>query len=167
MKKVFNWMLVLGAGVCAAGLVSCATKSMPAGHITKQPFGTTPEGKPVDLYTLQNSKGAEARIMTYGGIVVSLKMPDKAGALGDVVLGYDSLGGYIKTTPYFGALIGRYGNRIAKGKFTLDGKEYTLAKNNGPKMPDVSAPAPAGPAATAHARRRAAARRRRAARNRR
>jgi aldose 1-epimerase len=132
MKKALNWMLVLGAGVCAAGLVSCATTSSPAGNITKQPFGVTPDGKPVDLFTLRNSKGAEARIMTYGGIVVSLKMPDKNGNFGDVVLGCDNLGGYLTPTPYFGALIGRYGNRIAKGKFTLDGKIYTLATNDGP-----------------------------------
>ena len=70
--------------------------------------------------------------MTYGGTVVSLKVPDKNGKLGDVVLGYDSLGGYLTNSPYFGALIGRYGNRIAKGKFTLDGVEYTLATNNPP-----------------------------------
>ena len=76
MKKVLNWMLVLGAGVCAAGLVSCATTSSPAGNITKQPFGVTPDGKPVDLFTLRNSKGAEARIMTYGGTVVSLHTPN-------------------------------------------------------------------------------------------
>src|ERR1051325_3168973 len=73
----------------------------------------------------------EARIMTYGGIVTSLKVPDKNGNFGDVVLGYDNLDGYIKSTPYFGALIGRYGNRIANGKFSLDGQTYTLAKNNG------------------------------------
>jgi aldose 1-epimerase len=132
MKKVFNWMLVLSAGACAAWLVGCATTGSPVGDITKQPFGNTPDGRPVDLYTLRNSKGAEARIMTYGGIVVSLKMPDKYSKFGDVVLGCDNLDGYLKPTPYFGALVGRYGNRIAKGKFTLDGKTYTLATNDGP-----------------------------------
>ena len=87
----------------------------------------------MDIYTLRNAKGAEARIITYGGIVVSLKVPDRNGELGDVVLGYDNLDGLSQgPRPYFGALIGRYGNRIAKGKFTLDGKEYTLATNNGP-----------------------------------
>jgi aldose 1-epimerase len=74
----------------------------------------------------------EARIMTYGGIVVSLKVPDKNGKFGDVVLGYDNLDDYVKNNPFFGALVGRYGNRIAKGKFTLGGKEYTLALNNAP-----------------------------------
>jgi aldose 1-epimerase len=99
--------------------------------IKKDAFGKTAAGTPVEIYTLTNTKGAEARIMTYGGAVVSLKMPDKAGKLGDVVLGYDSIGDYEKHTSFFGAIIGRYGNRIARGKFTLDGKEYTLAVNNG------------------------------------
>lgn len=101
------------------------------GSITKSPFGTTPEGQSVDLYTLRNSKGMEAQIMTYGGIVTSLKVADKGGKFSDVVLGHDNLDSYVKSNPYFGALIGRYGNRIANGKFTLDGKVYTLPQNNG------------------------------------
>ncbi|MEI9960772.1 MAG: aldose epimerase family protein [Limisphaerales bacterium] len=96
-----------------------------------EPFGKTLDGKEVEIYTLRNSKGMEARIMTYGGIVVSLKVPDKNGNFDDVVLGYDNLDGYLTNSPYFGALIGRYGNRIAKGKFTLDGKTYSLPQNNG------------------------------------
>jgi aldose 1-epimerase len=106
-------------------------KAPPASTITKAVFGTV-DGAQVDIYTLRNAKGAEARIMTYGGIVTSLKMPDKAGNLGDVVLGYDHFESYLKNSQYLGALIGRYGNRIAGGKFTLEGKTYTLAKNNGP-----------------------------------
>jgi aldose 1-epimerase len=97
-----------------------------------QPFGQTKEGAQVDLYTLRNRNGAEARISSYGGLLISLKMPDRNGRLGDVVLGYDNLADYIKDSPYFGALVGRYGNRIAKGKFTLDGRQYTLATNNYP-----------------------------------
>jgi aldose 1-epimerase len=81
---------------------------------------------------LKNARGAEARIITYGGIIQSLEMPDKNGKLGDVVLGYDYLDGYVTNSPYFGALIGRYGNRIAKGHFTLDGVTYTIATNNVP-----------------------------------
>jgi aldose 1-epimerase len=104
----------------------------PSGTISQAPFGNTPDGTPVAIYTLRNTKGMEARIMTYGGIVQSLKVPDKNGKLGDVVLGYDDLDGYLKTTPYFGALIGRYGNRIGGAKFMLEGKTYTLATNNGP-----------------------------------
>jgi aldose 1-epimerase len=100
--------------------------------ITKQAFGTTRDGKRVELYTLTNSHGLEVRAMTYGGIIVSLRVPDQKGQLDDVVLGYDTLDGYLKSSPYFGAIIGRYGNRIAKGKFTLDGKSYTLAINDGP-----------------------------------
>ncbi len=98
----------------------------------KEAFGTMPDGKAVDLYTLTNSHGIEVRVMTYGGIIVSVKTPDKNGKLGDITLGFDTLAGYLDKNPFFGALVGRYGNRIAKRKFTLDGKEYTLAKNNGP-----------------------------------
>ena len=86
----------------------------------------------MSLFTLRNINGAEVGICNYGGLVIFLKVPDRKGHMGDVVLGYDKLDDYIKDSPYFGALIGRYGNRIAKGKFTLDGKEYTLAVNNGP-----------------------------------
>ncbi|MEQ1603262.1 MAG: aldose epimerase family protein [Pyrinomonadaceae bacterium] len=99
--------------------------------ITKDNFGKTADGKAVEIYTLTNSRGSEARIMTYGGTVVSLKVPDKSGKLGDVVLGFDSVADYEKHTGFFGALIGRYGNRIAKGKFSIGGKEFTLATNNG------------------------------------
>ncbi len=100
--------------------------------IQVKPFGKTPDGEQVELYTLTNANGVKTEIMTYGGIVVSLEVPDRKGNLDDVVLGYDNLGGYVENNPYFGALVGRYGNRIDKGKFTLNGKEYTLAVNNGP-----------------------------------
>lgn len=97
----------------------------------KQQFGKTPDGIPVELYTLANRQGMEAGILTYGGIVVTLKVPDKNGRPGDVVLGFDRLDGYLEKSPYFGAIIGRYGNRIGKGRFTLEGVEYKLARNNG------------------------------------
>jgi aldose 1-epimerase len=100
--------------------------------VTQAPFGTTPDGEAVEIYTLENPHGIEVRAMTYGGIIVSLKTPDRSGALGDIVLGYDDLAHYVANSPYFGAIIGRYGNRIAKGRFTLDGQTYTLAVNNGP-----------------------------------
>ncbi len=100
--------------------------------IKKQAFGKTADGKDVDLYTLTNANGLKTEIMTYGGIVRTLEVPDRDGNLGDIVLGYDSLDKYIENNPYFGALVGRCGNRIAKGKFTLNGVEYTLATNNGP-----------------------------------
>jgi aldose 1-epimerase len=127
-----EWMLILGAGACAIGLVGCAALSSSSGKISQRPFGTMPDGQPVDLYTLRNANGAEATIITYGGTVTTLKMPDRNGNLGDVVLGYDHLGGYLTNSPFFGCLVGRYGNRIAKGQFTLDGKSYTLAVNNPP-----------------------------------
>ena len=101
-------------------------------EISAKPFGKTKDGTPVEIFTLRNAGGAEAMITNYGGIVVSLKVPDRSGKLGDVVLGYDNLKDYIKASPYFGALIGRYGNRISKGRFELDGKRYQLATNNAP-----------------------------------
>jgi len=101
-------------------------------RISKASFGKTLDGKIVDLYTLTNANGAVAKITNYGGIITSLTMPDKNGLYEDVVLGYDSLSDYLKESPYFGALIGRYGNRIANGKFQLDNKAYSLPVNNGP-----------------------------------
>jgi aldose 1-epimerase len=100
--------------------------------IQKQPFGQLPDGTPVDIYTLTNKNGLKARIATYGGTIVSLEVPDKDGRLADIVLGHDALAGYLdrKTNPYFGAIIGRYANRIAKAEFTLDGVTYHLAKND-------------------------------------
>ena len=119
------------AGLVAACFIGCASMSRGE-QIKKTGFGKTADGTPVEIYTLRNEKGMEARIMTYGGVLVSLKVPDKDGKYGDVVLGYDHLGDYLTNSPYFGAIIGRYGNRIAKGKFSLDGQEYTLATNNPP-----------------------------------
>lgn len=100
--------------------------------IDKQAFGKTKDGESIDLFTLTNTNGLKAKITTYGGIMTSLQVPDRNGSFADIVLGCDNPDGYIKGTPYFGALIGRFGNRIAKGRFTLDGVEYTLAVNNGP-----------------------------------
>jgi aldose 1-epimerase len=100
--------------------------------IKHAPFGKTAAGTVVELYTLRNQHGMEAHIATYGGTITSLTAPDRNGHYADVVLGYDTLPGYFKGTAYFGALIGRYGNRIAHGQFMLDGAKYTLAANNGP-----------------------------------
>ncbi|TGE25806.1 galactose mutarotase [Hymenobacter aquaticus] len=104
---------------------------------TPTSFGHTHDGTEVQLYTLTNAHGLQARITNYGGTLTSLLVPDKAGQLGDVVLGFDNVSGYQspeyqQAGPYFGALIGRYGNRIKAGQFTLNGKTYSLAKNNGP-----------------------------------
>jgi len=114
----------------ALALATALSSAALAGTVTSKPFGTV-DGKPVELFTLRNDKGAEATITNYGGIVVSLLVPDKAGKMLDVVMGYDNVDGYVAKTPYFGALIGRYGNRIAKGQFTLDGQTYQLPLNDG------------------------------------
>jgi aldose 1-epimerase len=96
----------------------------------RENFGRLADGTPVEIFTLTNAHGLEARIMTYGAILVSLKVPDRNGVPADVNLGFDDLKGYLGTHPYFGAIIGRYGNRIGKARFTLDGVEYKLAANN-------------------------------------
>lgn len=99
-------------------------------NITKVSWGNA-AGKPVDLYTLTNGKGVEAEISTYGATVVRLKAPDKSGKPGDIILGFDTLAGYLQDEPYLGAIVGRYGNRIAHGRFTLEGKQYNVPKNDG------------------------------------
>jgi aldose 1-epimerase len=96
-----------------------------------EPFGKTQDGQQVDIVTLTNSAGLRARITNYGGILVSMETPDRQGKLGDVVLGFDNLDGYLKPHPCFGAIIGRYANRIGGAKFSLDGREYKLAANDG------------------------------------
>jgi aldose 1-epimerase len=100
--------------------------------VTSAPFGKTQDGKPVTVFTMTNANGMRVRAMTYGAIIVSIEVPDRSGALGDVTLGYDTADGYLKDTSFIGAVVGRYGNRIAKGRFTLDGKTYQLATNNAP-----------------------------------
>lgn len=119
--------------VTAIGLSICANAAL---KIEKGPFGTV-DGKAVDLYTLTNDKGVEMKVTNYGGTVTSFKVPDKTGKMADIVLGFNEVSGYtspayLKSNPYFGAAIGRYGNRIGNSKFIIDLKEYSLAKNNGP-----------------------------------
>ena len=99
--------------------------------ITKEAFGTIADGQQADLYTLTNADSMVVQITNYGGIITKWMAPDKNGEMADVVLGFDSLSAYVKNNPFFGALVGRYGNRIAKGSFTLDGKAYPLVTNNG------------------------------------
>ncbi|MGE5244175.1 MAG: aldose epimerase family protein [Betaproteobacteria bacterium] len=95
-------------------------------------FGTMPDGTPIDVFTITNAHGIEIRAITYGGVITSIRTPDRAGRFDDIVLGFDRLEDYVQRSPYFGAIIGRYGNRIARGRFTLDGRAYTLATNDGP-----------------------------------
>jgi len=98
--------------------------------LKKPAFGKTKDGQPVGIYTLTNTGGMEVAITNYGGVVVSIKTPDRSGKFADVVLGFDTFDAYLNNTPFFGALVGRYGNRIAKARFTLDGHEYHLAAND-------------------------------------
>lgn len=98
--------------------------------ISVAPFGNLKDGTAISLYTMTNGKGVTMKVMNYGGIIVSLMVPSKDGRTVDVILGYDSLADYERQNPFFGALVGRYGNRIGKATFSLDGKEYSLAKNN-------------------------------------
>ena len=122
----------LAATACGPKGASAPATTLPPATLSRAPFGAAPDGRPVEAFTLVNGLGMEVRAMTYGAIILSIKVPDARGVMGDVVLGYDSLGGYVRASPYFGAVVGRYGNRIARGRFTLDGHAYTLAVNNGP-----------------------------------
>lgn len=124
-------MMATILGACAGG------GNGPTAGVERSDFGVTAEGDSVDLYTLTNDNGVSLEVTNYGGIITSLRVPDREGNLEDVVLGFDSLSTYTSeeyrtANPYFGALIGRYGNRIADGEFTLDGETYTLETNNGP-----------------------------------
>jgi len=129
MKRMIILLIFTGAMLMTT-LAPIGATPQP-GSATKKSFGKTPDGQPVDLYVLTAKGGAEASITDYGGAVVSLKVPDRNGKLADVVLGYDTADGYVNDKSFFGALVGRYGNRIGHAQFTLDGKTYTLAKNNG------------------------------------
>jgi aldose 1-epimerase len=141
MKQLLS--IVLLAGTIGTLLFNCSPKTeqtnmsesaqvQTKGKIAVAPFGTMPDGTPVSQYTLVNSQGMTMKVINLGGVITHLTAPDKAGVFEDVVLGYDSLKGYIEKGSFFGAIVGRYGNRIGKAKFTVDGKSYELAKNNGP-----------------------------------
>jgi len=136
MKRKFLKMLPIASLCLAIAFSSCnsnQTKEDAAQSDTSSKYNKTIDGKQVTLYTLTNKNGVSVSITNLGGRVVSLNVPDKNGKLTDVVLGYDSVGTYLKKgEPFFGAIIGRYGNRIGKGKFILEGKEYQLQLNDGP-----------------------------------
>jgi aldose 1-epimerase len=129
MNHLLRWTTMVG--LILMGAMATHGAGAKSGSTMKSSFGKTQEGEAIDLYTLTNKNGVQAAITNYGGAVVSLKVPDRDGKLGDVVLGYDSVDGYVADKNYFGAIIGRYGNRIGHAQFSLDGKTYTLAKNNG------------------------------------
>ena len=127
----------LGGACGSSSTESTAPASTPtpaaprALSMTRSAFGTLPDGQAVEAFTLTNANGMEVKAITYGGIITSLKVPDKPGQLADVVLGHDTLQGYLDQSPFFGCIVGRYGNRIAKGTFTIDGQAYKLPINNG------------------------------------
>lgn len=123
-------LAALGSAILLTNCTTMTTAS--TGTISPASFGTTKDGKAVTVYKLINPKGAEVEIMDLGVTVVSVRVPDKNGKLGDVVLGFDKVSDYETKSPFFGCIAGRYANRIAKGKFSLDGKDYSLAVNNGP-----------------------------------
>jgi aldose 1-epimerase len=127
MDKVLQLSIVCLSIVVFGLLVGCVSNR----SIMKQDYGALPDGRTAELYTLTNANGLKATLTNYGAILVSMEVPDRDGKMADVTLGYDSLEGWLSNSSYFGSTVGRYGNRIANGKFTLDGKTYTLAKNNG------------------------------------
>jgi aldose 1-epimerase len=133
MKSLpFLLMVLLAACSDSAQNQARGTASAQKGSVSKASFGTTPDGQVVDVYTLRGAGGMEVRAITFGGIITSIRVPDRRGNLADVALGFNELTPYLRNPPYFGAIIGRYGNRIAKGRFTLGGRTYTLAVNNAP-----------------------------------
>src|SRR5271169_554493 len=123
-NKANRWFAILAVLIMLTTIVSAKTR------VAKQPFGHTAEGTPVDFYSLADGK-IEVGIITYGGIVVSLRTPDRNGKLDDVVLGCDSVEKYVAQTAHFGGIVGRYANRIAHGSFQLDGHTYSTPKNDG------------------------------------
>jgi aldose 1-epimerase len=126
-NTVIGALLLYG---CAVASQSGAPATTPGAESTA--FGNLASGQGTRLFTLRNARGIEVQLTSYGGIITSLKTPDRAGRFSDIVLGYDNLAAYVANSPYFGAIVGRYANRIARGRFTLDGNGYTLAVNNGP-----------------------------------
>jgi aldose 1-epimerase len=124
--------ILFGATLLVVPLIGCEPAEEPMSRsVAAEPFGTTPDGEAVQLFTLTNGNGIEIKAISYGGIIISLKTPDRNGELGDIVLGYDNLQSYVDGSPYFGSIIGRYGNRIGSARFELDGEVYTLAANDG------------------------------------
>ncbi|HYN83964.1 MAG TPA: aldose epimerase family protein [Pyrinomonadaceae bacterium] len=126
-RNVVRWAAAALCALVCAG----AAAAQRGGGVRREDFGRTPDGRAVSLYTLTNRRGAEARVINYGGAIVSLKVPDRRGRMADVVLGFDDLAGYLAQDFYIGVLVGRYANRIGGARFTLGGVEYRLAANNG------------------------------------
>ena len=135
MTAAGRWALGLAIlAVAAAPRAEQAQKTMSDARagVTRQAFGRDGEGADVESFTLRNKAGVEVKAISFGAIITSIRVPDRSGAIAEIVLGFDTVDGYLKPHPYFGALVGRYGNRIARAAFTLDGQTYRLAANNGP-----------------------------------
>jgi aldose 1-epimerase len=137
MTAISGWGAALGLAILAVAAAPRAeqaqnTMSDVRAGVTREAFGKDREGAAVESFTLRNKAGVEVKAITFGAIITSIRVPDRTGALADIVLGFDMVDGYVKEHPYFGALVGRYGNRIARAAFTLDGQTYRLAANNGP-----------------------------------
>lgn len=128
-----DWITLAGMGIVTLVTFHGCAQTAPAAHtgVERAPFGAMPDGRAVEIFTLRNANGIEARITNYGGIITSLETPDRDGRMADILLGFDSLAPYLAGTPYFGSIIGRYGNRIGGGQFELGGETYTLATNDG------------------------------------
>src|ERR1044071_5720012 len=136
MFRRLNFLGRVGLTIVCAAVMLCARDGAKAATLTmkrleKSDFGKLPDGSTAHLFTMRNSKGMTVKATDYGCIITEILVPDRNGKIGDVVLGFDNLDQYLKGHPFFGAIAGRYANRIAEGKFSLDGKEYTLATNNG------------------------------------
>jgi len=133
MRSVFWLVVVLAVSLMlnACNKIANEPEKKVVTSVKQQPFGKTPNGRQVDRYILTNAKGMQVGIMNYGAAVISIVVPDRNGKFADIVVGYDKFDDYLKANnPYFGGIVGRFGNRIARGKFTLDGVEYTLVTNN-------------------------------------
>lgn len=130
MRKIYSILIL---ATLLQVMFSCHTSTViqKRSGVNRQSFGFLPDSTEVSLFTLVNARGVVMKVTNYGGIITSLAIPDRNGVMVDVVLGYDKLHGYLDQSPYFGALIGRYGNRIANGEFSLSGETYALARNNG------------------------------------
>ena len=128
---MMRWLLLCVTVFSVFSTEACQTKRKAQPAMKTTIFGKLPDGREVRQYTLSNGAGLTAQIIDYGATITSLSVPDRNGKAGDVVLGYDSLDGYINGTAYIGAVVGRYGNRIGKGQFQLDGKQYQLTINDG------------------------------------
>ena len=125
-------LVVAGTGTGGGRVMANQQKTAAAGGVSRQAFGRMPDGRAVDAFTLTNRSGLQVTAITYGAIITAVRVPDRQGVVADIVHGFDAIEGYLRRHPYFGAVVGRYGNRIGQAQFALDGRIYKLAANDGP-----------------------------------